>query len=399
MEYDKPAFSNPLHVGRPNIGNREHFISRVNTILDNAWLTNHGPFVQEFEQRLSEYLGVKHCITTCNGTMALELAIRALDLSGEVIVPSFTFVATAHALQWHRIKPVFCDIHPQTYHIDPGEIERHITSQTTGIVGVHMYGHPCDIQAIQDLAHRHNLKVLYDAAHAFGCSYGGRMIGNFGDCEIFSFNATKFFNTFEGGAVATNNDALAQEIRLMQRFGFQGHDHVISIGINGKMNEVSAAMGLTNLEDLDTFMERNKRNYQHYYQGFETIAGLTLQELDTSERGNGQYVVVEVGDEYPLSRDELLAKLHAENVLVRRYFWPGCHKMEPYCSMFLQAGDYLPITEEKAARVLVFPTGMAISQTEIDRIIMLCQRKTESLSAISEVSTGSQQKDKEGSCV
>jgi len=384
MKNDEPVFPHPLHVGRPNIGNRENFISRINTILDNVWLTNQGPFVEEFEQRLADYLGAEHCVAICNGTVALELAIRALDLSGEVIIPSLTFVATAHALQWQGVQPVFCDIDPQTYNIDPGEIERHITSRTTGIVGVHLYGRPCHINALQAIADKHGLKLVFDAAHALGCSYQDKMIGNFGHCEVFSFSATKFFNTFEGGAVVTNNDDLAQKIRLMQNFGFRGSDNVISVGINGKMNEVSAAMGLTNLESLDTFLTHNKRNYQHYYQKFQTIAGLTMLGYDTSEKCNWQYIVVEIDNTYPLSRDELMQRLQAENVLVRRYFWPGCHKMEPYRSYCPKAGVFLPVTEMKAKRILVFPTGMAISEAEIDRVIELCRVKTRNTQEIVE---------------
>lgn len=385
MQYDKPIFSQPLHVGRPNIGNREHFISRINAILDNAWLTNQGRFVKEFEQRLAEYLGAKHCIAVCNGTIALELAIRSLDLSGEVIIPSLTFVATAHALQWQRIQPVFCDIDPKTYNIDPDEIERHISSRTTAIVGVHLYGRPCDIQALQDIARKHNLKLVFDAAHAFGCSYQDRMIGNFGDCEVFSFSATKFFNTFEGGAIVTDQDDLAQKIRLVKNFGFRGHDNVISIGTNGKMNEVSAAMGLTNLESLNTFLAHNEGNYYHYRRGFKGIEGLTMLEYDSTEKHNWQYIVVEVDDTYPLSRDELMRRLHAENVLARRYFWPGCHKMEPYRSSYPSAGVFLPVTEKKAKHVLTFPTGMAVGEAEIDRIIELCRIKTRSTQEIVEV--------------
>lgn len=390
MKTDDSSNPPPLHVGRPNIGDRQSFMSRINTILDNAWLTNQGPFLKEFEQRLADYLGAKHCIAVANGTIALELAIRALDLSDEVILPSLTFVATAHALQWQRIQPVFCDIGPNTYNIDPGEIERHITSRTSAILGVHLYGRPCEVKALENIAHRHNLKLIFDAAHAFGCSYQGRMIGNFGDCEVFSFSATKFFNTFEGGAIITNHDDLAHKIRLMQNFGFQGLDTVISIGINGKMNEISAAMGLTNLESLNTFLAHNEGNYYHYLRGFKGIEGLTMLEYDSVERHNWQYIVVEVDTAYPLSRDELMRRLHTHNVLARRYFWPGCHRMEPYRSYYPKAGVFLPRTTKKARHVLVFPTGVAISEAEIDRIIELCRVNTLSVQEIVEIKEMSQ---------
>ena len=325
-------FEKPLHVGAPNIGNREQFHRYVDEIFDRRWLTNRGKIVLEFERRLAEYLGVSHCISMCNGTVALEIAIRALGLTGEVIVPSLTFVATAHSLQWQEVAPVFCDIDRSSYHLDPAEVERHITSKTTAIMGVHTYSRPCDIDALQTVADKNGLRLLFDAAHAFGCSYKGSMIGKFGDCEVFSFHATKFFNTCEGGAVATNDGELAEKVRLMQNFGFAGLDNVTYVGTNGKMTEVCAAMGLVNFDSLDEFMAVNKRNYELYRTELAGIIGLKLIEYDEDEKCNRQYIVVEVGDEYPMSRDELVEELHANNVLARRYFWPGCHRMEPYIS-------------------------------------------------------------------
>lgn len=246
-----PAFQEQLHVGRPNVGNRDRLLQRINDIFDRKWLTNNGPYVQELEQRIADLIGVKHCIAMCNGTVALEIAIRALGLSGEVIVPAFTFIATAHALYWQGIVPVFCDIDPSTHSIDPASVQKVITPRTTGIIGVHLWGKPCDVDALTEIAMKYNLKLLFDAAHAFGCSYKGRMVGNFGNAEVFSFHATKFFNTGEGEAVVTNDDDLARKIRLMRNFGFARYDGVIYIGTNGKMNEISAAVGLTNLESMD----------------------------------------------------------------------------------------------------------------------------------------------------
>src|SRR6185369_3387994 len=205
------------------------------------------------EQRVAKMLGVRHCIAMCNATVALEITIRALGLTGEVLVPSFTFIATAHALQWQQIIPVFCDVDPETHCLNPRSVEKMITPRTTGIIGVHLWGRGCDIGSLSEIARSNGLKLLFDAAHAFGCSYEGRMIGGFGDAEVFSFHATKFFNTFEGGAVTTNDDDLAEKIRLMKNFGFAGYDQVIYLGTNGKMSEVSAAMGLTSLESLDDF--------------------------------------------------------------------------------------------------------------------------------------------------
>jgi dTDP-4-amino-4,6-dideoxygalactose transaminase len=365
----KPAFASPLHVGRPNIGDRGQFIAYVHQIFDNCWLTNYGPLVQQFEQELGRFLGVKHCIAVCNATVGLEIAIRALGMEGEVIVPSFTFVATAHALQWQGITPVFADIDPQTHNLDPRAVETLITPRTTGIIGVHLWSRPCDVEALQEIAERRNLKLLFDAAHAFGCSHRGRMIGHFGAAEVFSFHATKFFNTFEGGAIVTNDDDLAARMRLMDDFGFHSRDRVDSIGINGKMSEISAAMGLTNLQSLDDFVLINQRNYRKYRQELDALPGFALIHYDESERSNFQYMAVEVdARQTGIARDDLVKVLHAERVLARRYFWPGCHRMEPYRTLFPDAGATLPRTEEVASRILVLPTGSAISEGNIETI-------------------------------
>lgn len=358
----EPAFRDSVHVGRPNVGDRELFLSRVGDMLDRRWLTNDGPLVREFEERVRELIGAKHCVAMCNATVALEIAIRALELTGEVIVPSYTFVATPHALQWQEITPVFADIDPRTHNIDPAGIERLITPRTTGILGVHVWGRPCDTTAIQSIAERHGLKHLYDAAHAFGCSHDGRMIGTFGACEIFSFHATKFVNSFEGGAVVTNDDTLASKMRLMRNFGFAGYDQVTYLGTNGKMTEVCAAMGLTSLEKMGDIVAVNRQNYEAYRDGLRGLPGVSLIGFDPAERNNYQYVVAEVDpDGTGLNRDELVAVLHAEHVLARKYFWPGCHRMEPYRSFQPNAHLLLPETERLVARTLVLPTGQTVT--------------------------------------
>ncbi len=354
----KPAFASTLHVGRPNIGDRSGFLSRVNDLLDNRWLTNNGPFVQQFEQRITDLLGVKHCIAMCNATVALEIAIRAVGLLGEVIVPSFTFIATAHALQWQEITPVFCDVNPATHNLDPDKVELLITPRTTGIVGVHLWGRPCAIESLSEIAHRHHLKLLFDAAHAFGCSHKGRMIGNFGQAEIFSFHATKVLNTFEGGAAVTNDDQLAAKMRLMRNFGFAGYDEVVHLGTNGKMSEIAAAMGLSGLESLDEFIAANRRNETIYRAGLQDIPGIHLISYNAMERCNYQYVIIEVEEEVTgISRDDLMRVLHAENILARRYFYPGCHRMEPYHSISPRVGLSLPETEKLTQRVLSSKSG------------------------------------------
>ena len=364
-----PAFTEPLHVGRPNIGDRTALLSRINDLLDRRWLTNNGPFVREFEGRIADFLGVKNCIAMCNATVALEIATRALGLHGEVIVPSFTFIATAHALQWQETTPVFCDVDPATHNLDPGKVEAMITPRTTGIMGVHVWGRPCAIEALDEIARRRSLKLMFDAAHAFGNSYRGRMIGNFGQVEVFSFHATKFFNTFEGGAVVTNDDDLAAKIRLMTNFGFAGYDNVIYVGTNGKMPEVSAAMGLTGLESLDEFIAANRRNHAAYRAGLLAVPGINLIAYNETERNNYQYVIVEVDEVAAgISRNDLVRVLHAENVLARRYFYPGCHEMEPYRSYFPHAGLLLPETERLIQRVMSLPTGTAVGPEEIETI-------------------------------
>jgi dTDP-4-amino-4,6-dideoxygalactose transaminase len=341
-------------------------------MLDLRWLTNDGPFVQDLESQIRGYLGVRHCITTCNGTVALEIAIRALGLTGEVIVPSFTFVATAHALQWQEITPVFCDIDACSHTLDPQTVERMITPRTTGILGVHIWGGPCDTAALSDIARRRNLELLFDASHAFGCSHRNRMIGNFGRAEVFSFHATKVFHTFEGGAIVTNDDQLAAKIRLMKNFGFAGYDNVIYIGTNGKMSEVSAAMGLTCLESLDDFIAVNRSHYEQYREELRGLPGVRVFPHSESEKRNYHYMVLEIdGEEAGISRDLLLKVLQGENVLARRYFYPGCHRMEPYRSYFPHAGLLLPETEALADRVLVLPTGTALGRREVAEVCEL----------------------------
>lgn len=367
-----PAFDDALHVGRPNIGDRARLLARIDDMLDRRWLTNRGPFVQELEAKLAVLLGVKHVIAMCNGTVALEIAARALDLRGEVIVPAFTFVATAHALQWQEITPVFCDVDPVTHLLDPARVEAMITPRTSGIVGVHVWGQACNVDALAEIARRRGLRLMYDAAHAFACSHGRQMIGNYGDAEVFSFHATKFFNTFEGGAVATNDDDLARRIRLMQNFGFTGLDTVVYVGTNGKMSEVSAAMGLTGLESIDEFVAANRRNHDCYAAALADVPGLRMLRYDGQEHQNYQYIVLEVDEAVTgISRDDLVRVLHSENVRARRYFTPGVHRMEPYRSYFPHAGLLLPVTERLAQQVLVLPTGTAVSPPDIDCICQL----------------------------
>lgn len=361
----EPAFVEPLHVGRPNLGDREALLRHTAGIYDRRWLTNNGPLVQELEARIARRLGVRHCVAMCNGTIALEIAIRALGLEGEVIVPSYTFVATAHALHWQAITPVFADVDPATHNVDPDAVQRMITPRTSGIIGVHLWGRPAAVEALQAIADERGLQLMFDAAHAFDCSHQGRKIGGFGRCEVLSFHATKVFNTFEGGAVVTNDNQLAETMQLMRNFGFKGYDNVIHPGTNGKMPEINAAMGLVNLDALPQFVAANRRNHEMYAQALADMEGVRLLRYDDADDPNYQYVVVEVDPASGPDRDAVVAALQAENILARKYFWPGCHLMQPYRELYPHAGLLLQNTEAVAASVVVLPSGPSLPEGAI----------------------------------
>lgn len=363
-----PAYAEALHVGRPNIGDRQRFLDLTNDLLDRRWLTNNGPLVQELERRLADHLGVRHVIAMCNGTIALEIAIRALGLKGEVILPSYTFVATAQALLWQEITPVFADIDPVTHNLDPAAVERMITPRTSGIIGVHLWGRAAPVDELAEIARHRQLALMFDSAHAFGASYRGRRVGAFGRAEVFSFHATKFFNTFEGGAVTTNEDDLATTIRYMRNFGFEAYDRAVHVGTNGKMPEICAAMGLVNLDALDTVVEANRSQHHAYSAALDAIPGLRVLPYDPREQSNFQYVIVEVASSFAATRDRIVEVLHAENILARKYFWPGCHNMRPFRDLYPHAGLLLPNTRAVAERVIVLPTGTALPDDAVEVI-------------------------------
>jgi len=365
----EPMFQQTIHVGRPNIGDRQRLRERIDDLLDRRWLTNNGQYVQEFERQVAQRIGVRHVVAVCNGTVALEIAMRALGLSGEVIVPSFTFAATVHALQWLGLTPVFCDVHPRTHTLDHRRVEELITPRTTGIMAVHLWGHACDVDELSAIANRHRLRLLFDAAHALCCSYKGRMIGNFGQAEVLSFHATKVLNTFEGGAVVTNDDDLADRLRLMRNMGFRTLDEVVCVGTNGKMSEVSAVMGLTGLESIDEFIAVNRRHHEQYREELGGLPGITFARGSETERSNYQYVVLDVDEAHTgISRDDLVRVLRAENIRARRYFFPACHRMPPYRDLYPEAGASLPETERLANCVLCLPTGETLTTEDIAAI-------------------------------
>lgn len=367
-----PAFAAPLHVGLPNLPDPARLRARVDAIFERRVFTNQGPLVVELEERIGALLRVQHALAVCNGTIALQIAAQVLGLTGEVIVPSFTFIATAHALQWIGVTPVFCDVDPVTHCLDPREVERHLTARTSAILGVHLWGHPCDTERLAAIASAHGLKLFYDAAHAFGCSRGETMIGNFGHAEVFSLHATKCIHAFEGGLITTNDAGLATAIRTTRNFGFTGYDQVDRLGINGKMPEVSAAMALTLLEQMDEIVERNRQTRALYAEHLAGLRGVELYDPRAEGARNFHYLVLEVDSERAgLGRDELVRILHAENVLARRYFHPGCHRMEPYRTQRPDAGRGLPVTEALSTRTLVLPAGGAVGPDDVATVCEL----------------------------
>jgi dTDP-4-amino-4,6-dideoxygalactose transaminase len=364
-----PAFAEKLHVGRPNLGDRAQFLARMNDIWDRRWLSNGGKYVVELEARVREITGARHAILFCNATVGLEVAMRAADLAGEVIVPGFTFVATAHAAHWLGIKPVFADVEFPSHVIDPATIEARITPRTTAILAVHLWGTPCDVEALETIARRHRLKLLFDAAHAFACGTPRGMIGTFGLGEVFSFHATKFLNSFEGGALTTNDDDYARRVRQMLNFGFVGYDHVISDGTNAKMTEPAAAMALTNLDAMPQFIAVNRRNHDLYVRHLAGVPGVSVYPHATDAPRNFQYLLLDIDPgACPISRDRLLQVLGAENVVARRYFFPGVHRMEPYRTLFPEQIPNCPVSDEISRRIVVLPTGTAMSPTDVEAL-------------------------------
>ena len=351
-----PLFPEPIHAGRPNIGNRESLLRRLTSALDTRRLSNGGPLVQEFEERIAAQVGVRHCVTTSSGTRGIEVLAKALKITGKVIVPSFTFVATVNALRWVGLEPVFCDVDPITHNLDPASVEELLDESIGAIMGVHLWGRACDVEALTALARRAGCPLIFDAAHAFGCGYKGRPVGGFGNAEVFSFHATKCVNSFEGGAIVTNDEKIASEARLLQNFGFADFDYVTRAGINGRMSEASAAMGLTSMDSMEEFIAINRQNYAAYRDGLSGIPGLALVEFGDDLSSNYHYVIVEVDEgKSKISRDMIHRILWAENILARRYFYPGCHHMIPYKD--IAGGRQLPVTDHLAGSLLSLPSG------------------------------------------
>lgn len=361
----------PIYVTQPYLPPLEEFVPYLEQIWKNRWLTNAGPFHNQLEEALARHLDVPHLSLFCNGTIALVVALQALRISGEVITTPFTFVATTHSLLWNGIKPVFVDIKQDTFNLDPDRIEAAITPQTTAILPVHCYGNPCDVERIQRIADRYGLKVIYDAAHAFGVKNGGTSLLRAGDLTMLSFHATKSFNTFEGGAIVSPDERTKQRIDFLKNFGIADEVTVVAPGINGKMNELQAAFGLLQLRHLDDGLKKRQAVELRYRDALADIRGLRVQPPPPDVNGNHSYFPVLVGPEYPLSRDELYARLRAESVFARRYFFPLVSSMPMYRGLPSAAPDNLPVATHVSSQVLCLPIHADLSEDEQNRVIAL----------------------------
>jgi len=361
----------PIYVTQPHLPPLEEFIPLLRQIWDSKILTNGGPFHQQLEQALCEYLGVEHLALFANGTIALVSALKALRITGEVITTPYSFVATSHALLWNNITPVFVDIDPRTLNLDPSKIEAAITSRTTAILPVHCYGNPCDVDTIQSIADAYNLKVIYDAAHAFGVQCHCGSLLSHGDMSVLSFHATKVFNTFEGGAIVCPDAKTKQHIDHLKNFGFVNETTVVAAGINGKMNEIIAALGVLQLEQIDDVIAKRVVIADSYRRQIATIGGIDCVSHFGQIASNSSYFPVLVNSHYPLSRDELYEKLREGGVYGRRYFYPLISSFPMYRDLSSASSANLPIANEVASRILCLPIYPDLSLSDQEKIINL----------------------------
>ncbi len=378
-----PCFDTPRHVNRPNAAPRTAF----DNYFDEAWKTkrfsNGGPLLVRFEQRLSEYLDVADAVVVCNATIGLSLAIQALGLTGEIILPSYTFISSANAIKAAGLTPVFCDIRPHDMNMDPDACAALITPRTSAVLATHAWGEPCDTDALAAVCDTAGITLLYDAAHAFGVLHQGRKIGGFGRAEIFSLHATKVLHAFEGGVIATDDTKLADALRLRRNFGFTGVDQVEIAGLNAKMSEAHAAMGLANLDIIDEIIAANRRRHDAYAKGLSGLPGVQLNRPAAGATSNYHYVVADIdAAAFGLTRDALVDLLFAENVLARRYFHPGGHRSLPHLPE-VGGPPSLPVTEAICERVLVLPAGAAIELQDVAAICDLIRRIAASAPEIS----------------
>jgi dTDP-4-amino-4,6-dideoxygalactose transaminase len=358
-----------IFVTRSSMPDYEEYIEAIKPLWDSHWLTNMGVYHQELEDRLKEYLDVPEVSLTVNGHMALELAIQsfAFPEGAEVITTPFTFISTTHAIVRNRLKPVFCDVKATDGTIDEKKIESLITPKTVAIVPVHVYGHICDTEAIQTIADNYGLKVIYDAAHAFGEKYKNIGVGNFGDISTFSFHATKVFNTIEGGAVTSKSHDVYEKLYNLKNFGIRGEELVVSVGANAKMNEFAAVMGLCNLQHIDRAIAYRKKIYEKYKEGIKSIRGLSILEGTEEATSNYAYCPVIVEDEYPLTRDELFDKFVSVGIHPRKYFYPITSDQACFKNEYIKLD--LDVARDISGRIMVLPIYEGLEEEAVEYIL------------------------------
>jgi dTDP-4-amino-4,6-dideoxygalactose transaminase len=359
----------PVYVTQPFLPPLAEFLPYLQEMWDRKWLTNAGPFHQQLEAALADYLGVEHLALMSNGTLALVTALQTLRITGEVITTPYSFVATAHSLLWNNLTPVFADIDPRTCNLDPDRIEAAITPRTTAIMPVHCYGNPCDVARIAKIADVYGLKVIYDAAHAFGVRLDGTSLLNHGDIATLSFHATKVFNTFEGGAIVCRDAKTKQRVDYLKNFGFADEVTVVAPGINGKMNEVQAAFGLLQLKHIDEALARRRAVSEAYREELQDVRGIVPFANVSGAEPNNSYFPILVGPDYPLSRDELYARLREHNIFGRRYFYPLISDMPMYRGLPSAAPQNLPVARRIADQVLCLPMHQDVSEEDRTRIL------------------------------
>ena len=356
----------PIYVTQPVLPELEAFIPYLEQIWENKILTNCGPLHQQLEKELCEYLDVPFISLFNNGTIALVTALQSLDLDqGEVITTPYTFVATAHSIVWNKLKPVFVDIDPITSNIDPNEVEKAITDKTVAILPVHCYGIPCDVALLQKIADKNNLKLIYDAAHAFGCKYQGQSLLNYGDLSVISFHATKVFNTFEGGAIVCHSAEMKQRIDQLKNFGIVNETTIIDASLNGKLSEVHAALGLLQLKTIDETLEARKKVDQIYRKLLQDVQGIKCISRLNMEKDNYSYFPIVISEDYPLTRDQLFEKFKVQNVFARKYFYPIMTDLEIYQKYSVET----PQAQLLSQQVLCLPMYPELTIEQIQLIV------------------------------